>query len=141
MYTSKSTRPRAFTLLEIMLVVMIIAILAGAAIHLMGTGPIETTKGTVAQNTCQAFKTSLIQYQTVCGRLPTNQQGLAALSEKPTTEPKPPRWNQFMEKIPLDPWSNAYVYRVPGVRHPKSYDVFSAGADGKPDTDDDIYPD
>jgi len=140
MYTLKYTRVRAFTLLEIMLVVMIIAILAGAAIHLLGDGPIKTSGHVVAVSNAQAIKSVLIQYQTYSGRLPTTEQGLEALVTKPTIEPIPRRWTQLMDKQALDPWQNQFIYRSPGKSKPTGYDLFSAGPDGKPDTDDDVYP-
>ncbi len=141
MYSFKRNRIHAFTLLEIMLVVMIIAILAGAAIHLLGDGPIKTTGLVMARTNGQALKSALVQYQTVCGNLPTTEQGLAALETKPIIEPIPRRWTQFMEKIPLDPWDNQYVYRNPGRLKTGRYDLFSAGPDRQPDTDDDVFPD
>jgi general secretion pathway protein G len=141
MYTSRNRRVHAFTLLEIMLVVMIIAILAGAAIHLLGDGPLKTSGQVVAVSNAQTIKSVLVQYQTFSGRLPTTEQGLDALVTKPTIEPVPRRWTQLMEKTPLDPWQNQFVYRNPGKRKPTGYDLFSAGADGKPDTEDDVYPD
>jgi hypothetical protein len=36
-----------------------------------------------------------------------------------------------------DPWSHQYVYRLPGRHRHDTYDLFSAGPDGKPDTPDD----
>ena len=42
--------------------------------------------------------------------------------------------------LPLDPWGNEYVYKCPGAKHRKSYDVFSAGPDGTSGTSDDVTP-
>jgi general secretion pathway protein G len=69
-------------------------------------------------------------------RLPTTEQGLAALVEEPTIEPKPRRWKQLMKSVPTDPWGSAYVYRGPSKDGTKSYAVYSLGPDKKESSDD-----
>jgi len=39
----------------------------------------------------------------------------------------------------LDPWRRPYVYRCPGLKNPRGYDLFSAGPDGAPGTADDDW--
>ncbi len=41
-------------------------------------------------------------------------------------------------QIPIDPWGDKYIYEFPGKHNPDSYDLMSAGPDGKTGTDDDI---
>jgi hypothetical protein len=41
-------------------------------------------------------------------------------------------------KLPIDPWGNPYIYYYPGKHNPTSYDLLSAGPDGKEGTDDDV---
>ena len=127
----------AFTLLEIMLVVLIIALLMGAAIYVMGDNLIDAQKAR-AQADIRAIGTQLTVYQAQNGFLPTTEQGLQALVSKPETEPKPRSWRQYMKEIPEDSWKNPYFYVQPGRHNPDSYDLFSAGKDRKPDTEDDI---
>jgi len=67
---------------------------------------------------------------------PTEEQGLAALVEEPTSDPKPQKWRQYMEEVPKDPWGNEYQYRVPATRSGKAYDLFSLGQDGVESEDD-----
>ncbi len=71
--------------------------------------------------------------------MPTNEQGLQALVTMPTIEPRPASWREFFKEVPKDPWNNPYVYRNPGKKNSNSYDIFSAGPDGKPDTSDDDF--
>jgi general secretion pathway protein G len=52
------------------------------------------------------------------------------LATRPTSEPLPQRWQGYLDKLPKDPWGNAYQYLSPGVKG--EIDVFSLGADGKP---------
>ncbi|HEX4086858.1 MAG TPA: type II secretion system major pseudopilin GspG [Chthoniobacteraceae bacterium] len=126
-----------FTLLEIMLVVMIIALLAGSAIYLMG-GNLGIAQEVRARADLQAIETQLKLYQAFNGFLPTTEQGLQALVTRPDTDPKPTQWRQYMPTVPLDPWHQPYIYENPGKHNPNSYDLYSAGADRKPGTDDDI---
>jgi len=126
-----------FTLLEIMLVVMIIALLGGAAIYYMG-GNVGIAQETRTRSDLQSISTQLKLYQALNGFLPTTEQGLAALVTKPTTDPKPKQWRSLFDKLPQDPWNSDYNYVVPGKHNPNSFDLFSSGSDRKAGTADDI---
>src|SRR5437588_13054024 len=130
----------AFTLLEIMLVVKIIAILMGAAIYRLA-GNVEIAKHTAVSADIQALNTQLKLYESMNGFFPTTEQGLQALVTQPETDPKPARWYQLFKETPKDPWQNNYIYLCPGVKNPSGYDLYSAGPDRKPDTTDDDWGD
>lgn len=125
-----------FTLLEIMLVVAIIALLAGVAIVKMG-GALEEASDTAARAQIEGFKVALISYRAKGGNYPSTEQGLKALMVRPQSEPIPRSWSSMLEKLPKDPWNHEYIYEYPG-RHTDTFDVYSAGRDGKAGTDDDI---
>lgn len=127
-----------FTLLEIMIVVGIIVILLGLAINKIGN-PTGFAKTTAVRADIQAIGTQLKLYESMNGFYPTTDQGLQALVTKPDTDPQPARWYQLFKDVPKDPWQNPYIYRCPGIKHPDSYDLFSAGPDRKPDTTDDDW--
>ena len=129
-------KQQAFTLLEIMLVVTIIAILMGAAIYKLA-GNVEIAKHTAVTADVQALGTQLKLYESMNGFFPTTEQGLQALVTPPESDPKPARWYQLFKEVPKDPWHNNYVYRCPGVKNPGGYDLFSAGPDRIADTTDD----
>ena len=129
-------KQQAFTLLEIMLVVTIIAILMGAAIYQLA-GNVEIAKHTAVTADVQALGTQLKLYESMNGFFPTTEQGLQALVTPPETDPKPARWYQLFKEVPKDPWHNNYIYRCPGVKNPGGYDLFSAGPDRIADTADD----
>ncbi|MEK0449877.1 MAG: type secretion system major pseudopilin GspG [Verrucomicrobiota bacterium] len=122
----------AFTLLEIMLVVMIIALLAGSAIYLM-RGNVDVAKEVRVKTDIQNILTQVQLYETLNGgRLPTNEEGLQALV-------KPKRGAPILkEGVPKDPWGTEYQYRNPATKSKQGFDVFSAGRDYKAGTDDDI---
>jgi general secretion pathway protein G len=88
------------------------------------------------------LKTPLGAYRIQTGSYPSTAEGLQALLKAPPG--KETLWQgPYLEltppdKMPPDPWGHAYRYRQPGTHNPDGYDVFSAGPDGIPDTDDDI---
>ena len=128
----------AFTLLEIMLVVTIIALLLGTAIYKLA-GNVEYARHTRVQADVQGINTQLRLYESMNGFYPTTEQGLQALVTQPDTDPRPTRWYQLYKEMPKDPWQNIYIYRCPGTKHPESYDLFSAGPDRIADTPDDDW--
>ena len=95
-------------------------------------------KITAAKMTVTTMETQLKIYENRQDMLPTTEQGLKALVEKPTTAPIPRRWTQLlMEDGLIDPWGNPFQYRYPGEKAEK-FDVWSLGPDGKDGTSDDI---
>jgi general secretion pathway protein G len=133
---SSSTR-QAFTLLEIMLVVAIIALLLGAGFHYMGN-TFGIAQDARLQSDIATFESKLKLYEAMNGALPTTEQGLQALVTMPDTDPKPVKWYQLMEKLPKDPWGSNYIYEQPGKHNQDSYDVYSPGKDRTPNTPDDV---
>jgi general secretion pathway protein G len=133
----KSIRHNAgFTLLEIMLVVCIIGLLIGMGVKMMG-GKLQDARMVRAQGDLEGLKASLVSYQIAANTLPTTEQGLQALLAKPEGVRN---WRgPYAEPSQLvDPWNKAYIYVQPGSHNPKAYDIYSAGPDGQPNTDDDI---
>ncbi|MFC5050023.1 type II secretion system major pseudopilin GspG [Rubritalea spongiae] len=128
-----------FTLLEMVMVMAIIAVLAGGVIGLLGNFG-EGAKIQRAETDIKTIDAALMNYNTLAGRYPTTEQGLEALVTKPTTAPKPRRYpsKPFLKAIPMDPWGNPYAYKMPGSQDPTTYEVLSYGADGQPGGDDDI---
>jgi general secretion pathway protein G len=126
-----------YTLFEIMLVLGIIAVLVGSAIYLL-VGNIDVARESRVEADIQAISTQLRVFEMQNLRPPTTQQGLKALVSRPSTEPVPRRWRQLLEKIPLDPWGEEYVYYSPGKKNPKGFDLFSKGPDRQEGGGDDI---
>lgn len=128
-------RRRGFTFLEIMVVVAILAILATLVIpNLMGG--VDTAKIDATKVQIKSLQSALELYRLDNARYPTTEQGLKALTEKPTSEPMPTKWRKYIDEIPKDQWNNEYIYVAPGTKGP--YDIISAGQDGKAGTEDDI---
>ena len=91
-------------------------------------------KDAAARSQMEMLGAALDAYRLDNGRYPTTAQGLQALREEPTLEPRPRNWNgpYLRRAVPLDPWDNPYVYIAPGEANPGSYDLVSYGADGLP---------
>lgn len=123
-----------FTLLEIMLVVVIISLLIGLGVVRMG-GKIEEAKIVRARGDIQQLITALLMYQSNTGALPSSDQGMKALITKPEGVRN---WRQQLDNEMIDPWNKAYIYLQPGTHNPKTYDIYSSGPDGLPNTTDDI---
>jgi general secretion pathway protein G len=130
-------RTAAFTLIEIVITLTIIAILASGSIYLL-KGQIDSAKDTRVDSDLQAIGLALQSYESRALRMPTTEQGLMALVEKPTLEPIPENYRAFMEEMPKDPWGQPYKYRFPAQKSKKSYDLWTAGPDGADGTDDDL---
>ena len=128
---------RGFTLMEMIIVLSIIALLMGLVIMNLG-GVQDVAKIKKAKADIIAFKIALSTYQMQTGVLPTTDQGLKALWEKPTTDPIPDQWHRIMDEEVVDPWGHPYKYQNPGKHNPDGYDIYSTGEDGQDGTDDDI---
>ncbi|MES1948325.1 general secretion pathway protein G [Salinisphaera sp. C84B14] len=135
--------PRAqggFTLIEIMVVVVILGILAALVVPQIISRPDEARVAKARQD-IRAVESALKLYRLDNFQYPTTEQGLAALVDKPTTQPEPRNWKSggYLDRIPTDPWGNVYHYRNPGEHG--EIDVYTLGRDGRPggeDSDADI---
>ena len=124
----RSERHLGFTLVEVMVVVVILGILAVLIVPRV-IGRTEEARAAAAKHDIATIMQSLKLYHLDNGRYPTNEQGLQALVSRPQSQPAPPNWKPYLDKLPKDPWGNAYQYLNPGVHG--EIDVFSFGADGQ----------
>jgi general secretion pathway protein G len=125
----RSERHTGFTLVEVMVVVVILGILAVLIVPRV-IGRTEEARAAAAKHDIATIMQSLKLYHLDNGRYPTNEQGLQALVSRPQSQPAPPNWKPYLDKLPKDPWGNPYQYLNPGVHG--EVDVFSLGADGQP---------
>lgn len=129
----KKKSEQGYTLLEVLAVLTLLA----ALLTLVTPNIIrEVQKGQVkaARAQIQTIKNVLNSYYMDNSCYPTTEQGLRALSEKPSAPPVPENWNgPYLEenKIPRDPWGEELRYISPGMHNPDRYDIFSYGTDKK----------
>ena len=129
---------RGFTLMEMMLVLLIIALIIGAVAMNMSafTGSASTTTTKAKVNSIEA---ALMAYRMDNMTYPTQAQGIDALVNRPAGEPAPKRWRQYVKpEGALDAWGRKLLFRYPGTHNPSGYDISSVGEDGVDGTADDI---
>ena len=130
-------RNKGFTMVELLLVLVILAVLAAIVVpRLAGRG--EQARETAAVTQISVFKTALNTFEIDNGYFPSTQEGLDALIEEPSNAKN---WRgPYLESntIPLDPWQNAYTYEYPGKHNERGYDIMSMGLDGRMGGDDDV---
>ena len=123
-----------FTLIEMLVVVVILGVLAALVVPNIMSRP-DQAKATVAQSDIKAISSALEIYRLDNGFYPFTQQGLEALVAVPEGEPVPRNWNAdgYLKSLPKDPWGRNYYYISPGEKNPNSFDIYSFGANGRPD--------
>lgn len=132
-------RRRAFTLLEVLMVIVILGVLAALLVpQFVGTG--EKAKIDAARIfVTGTIGTQLNLFRTHCGRYPTTEEGLKALLVKPDDEEIAAKWGgPYVSKIEKDPWGSDYVYESPGTYNEDSYDLSSPGPNRRSGDEDDV---
>jgi general secretion pathway protein G len=136
---------RAFTLMEVLLVLAILVILGS----LVGVGYLRIQQNAnkeAAKAQIMMLEEAVQHYALAVGTLPSDEQGLNALRFAPAELKNPAKWSgPYLEKeIPADPWGGAYQYQVvsQGNVDPTmpSFRIWSNGPDGQNGTEDDIDP-
>jgi len=125
---------RAFTLVELLVVIVIIALLSSLVAPKF-FGKLDDAKVKTAYTQMQMLSTALDAFRLDVGRYPTTAEGLEILWVK---ESDLKDWNgaYLPKKVDEDSWKNPYVYKYPGSDK-NDYDLFSYGADGKEGGSDD----
>ena len=111
-----SSRRRGFSFIEVMIVVVIIGLLAGA-VTLSTRHFMDKAKQTRARTDIATYKSALESFYAEFGRYPSNEEGLLILTPK------------FIDKLRMDPWAHPYQYVFPGRQ--SAYEVICFGADGR----------
>jgi general secretion pathway protein G len=136
---SASFRRRArqgFTLVEMLLVLVILAVLAAIVIPKF-SGRSQQAKETAAKSQISSIELALDAFEVDNGFYPAGATGLNALVDQPNNAQN---WKgPYLKKgVPLDPWGNPYIYTYPGKNNARGYDLLSTGPDGRAGGDDDI---
>jgi len=120
---------KAFTLIEIMIVIIILGLLASLVVpNLIGQS--EEAKQKLVCVQMKSLKNALDNFKIEEGTYPTTQEGLQAL----ITNPDPKKYKNYpkngflgSKKLPKDPWGGDYIY----VNNNGEIDIISLGADRK----------
>jgi general secretion pathway protein G len=122
------SKPRGFTLLELLVVMVIIGLLA-AYVGPRYFAQLGKSERSTAKAQIESLGRALDTYRLDNGHYPSTEQGLNALVVRPPDEA---RWNgPYLQKaVPLDPWGHAYVYQATGPNG--DFELLSWGKDGQP---------
>lgn len=122
---------KGFTLIEIMVVIVILALLA-ALVGPKIIGRSDDAKLADAKLQIRNLETALKLYKLDNGVYPGTEQGLEALLEKPAIGhiPRNYRAGGYLEgkNLPKDPWGGEYIYISPSEHG--DYEICTLGADG-----------
>lgn len=120
-------RQRAFTLVEMLLVLVILATLA-AIVYPKVVGRSKQAQVTAATTQIASFKTALDAFEVDNGYYPKGKNGLMDLVQRPQDANS---WHgPYLDNVPKDPWGNEYIYECPGRHNPSSFDISSLGPPG-----------
>jgi len=133
---AKTKTQNAFTLIELMLVVIIIGVLVAMVMPRLA-GRSEQARIVAAKADIEAnIALALDLFEMDMGRFPTTEEGLRALREYSGSDKE--KWRgPYLKKIAKEPWKREYKYKSPGS-HNNDYDLYSLGPNGIEGDDDDI---
>lgn len=128
----RRSRRQGFTLVEMLLVLVILAVLAAIVIPKL-SGRTQQAKETAAKSDISGYSLALDAYEVDTGAYPSS---LDALVNQPNNVQN---WRgPYLKKIAPDPWGNDYIYTYPAKNSASGYDLMSVGPDGRAGGDDDI---
>jgi general secretion pathway protein G len=133
------SRRVGFSLIELLLVLVILAILAAVVVPKF-TGRSDDARIAAAKTDVSQMETAIDMFEQDAGRFPSQTEGLTVLTKSQGLGADVKAWKgpYLKREVPTDPWGNPYVYRMPGNFNPTAYDLFSMGKDGKEGSEDDI---
>jgi general secretion pathway protein G len=132
-------RPKAFTLIELLLVITILSVLAAVVTPRFFGRSQDARIAAAKQTIAGSFDIALALFEQDIGRYPGVDEGLEALIQNPQVN----NWRgPYLQSatVPSDPWGNPYRYSYPSelTNSEHLYDIVSAGPDGSFGTQDDI---
>ena len=123
-------RKRAFTLIELMVVILILGILAALILPKV-VGRTSDAKIGAAKRDLATLSSAISQFRVDCDRYPTTEEGLNAL-QVPPNGVNGFKGPYLTKGVPADPWGGEYIYQYPGTNGQESFTLESYGSDHAP---------
>ena len=136
-------KEKAFTLVELLVVILIISLIATVISQRVFTG-LGKAKRDIAKAKMVIIESAIGRFYLDCGQYPDESQGLSELLEMPADLEEKWRGPYLKESELFDPWDNPYIYIEEGIVNPGGFDLISFAADGMEGgegDDEDIYND
>jgi general secretion pathway protein G len=129
----------AFTLMEVLLVLVILVILGSLAVNVF-SGVRKSANIQAAQVQVDALSKACQTYSIAMNTFPSTLDDLRVAPNLPNAASwAGPYIDRNMNEV-ADPWGNPYQYQYPGSRYGEEKpDIWSWGPDGQNGTADDIY--
>ena len=124
---NKKIKKRQFSLLEVIIAITIVALVATIAVRNLST-TMDDANGKLATTQIKNLEGLVITYKLATGRLPGSLQDLV------TNEVGAKNWKKQLDKLPEDPWGNAYKFEMDD-QSLNGFNIISYGADGQPGGD------
>ena len=128
----KNRRRKAFTIVELLVVVLIISMLAAFVAPKLFTG-IGRTKAQLSKAKMATLENAIGQFYMACDRYPDDSEGLEVLlSPTPPEDVEEGNWGgpYLKQSDLLDLWNRPYIYVAEGEINPGSFDLICLGQDG-----------
>jgi len=128
----KNRKRKAFTIVELLVVVLIISMLAAFVAPKLFKG-IGGTKAKLSRAKMATIEQAIGQFYMACDRYPDDAEGLEVLiSPVPPEGVEEGSWGgPYLKQSDLvDLWNRPYIYVAEGEINPGSYDLISLGQDG-----------
>ena len=124
-YTQQTTLKKAFSLLELLVVILILGILAAAVVpRIVGAG--DKAKIDLVCVQMKGAAQALKMFKLDNGIYPETEEGFEALQSNPDSDKYPNYSSQgYMENLPKDSWQNKMLYLKTGNK----FEIISYGAD------------
>ncbi|MGB2809894.1 MAG: type II secretion system major pseudopilin GspG [Sedimentisphaerales bacterium] len=122
-------KEKAFTLVEVLVVIVLLALIASVYVPRMFKG-MGAQKKKMARTKMATIESAIITFQLDCGRFPDDSLGLEELIASPADLEEKWKGPYLKQSELFDTWENPYIYVEVGDINPGSFDLISYGADG-----------
>jgi len=118
---------KAFTLLELLVVILILGLLAAFVVpNIIGAG--DKAKRDLVCSQMSSISSALDMFKMDNGMYPDTQEGLKALVTNPDSDKYPAYSSKpYMKRVPKDSWGQVIQY----VKNNDSFELISFGSDRK----------